>query len=1648
MSKFKPSDSYIKEIWLELPDYQFEHEPLSNPQNKKWVGRGDIGKRLVSYLRDGASGAYLITGYRGMGKTSFVKRAIEQFKYEEQEKKDRIQIEQVTISFGQKDIKELDILRQIIGGIRDKLLNPRRRFLHEEVFNLKAIPIWSAFVFTVLMVTMLFIANHRSGEEATTAGSKGLEQTLINFIALKHLLEWANIENISGLLLVAVLVGFFLNWVATKFFQKYADNVKEFEKLDELYERCRSQITKEAGGSGGGERFPFSLGDKMVKRFPMANPKEVENDIIGILEDINKNKSNIKRKFIFVFDEIDKIDPSPDRNSYHEEMDRADKQSQQSQFYDFRQRKRVVINILANLKYLITTAEAKFIFIAGREMFDAALADIADRQSAVSSIFHQVINVDSFLKDSIDNSPGSEKNKSPDVAILGSNGKTAGLTGLIEEYLEKILYRGGDFAHFVEMRLLVKDLGSQLGIEAKKKFDEFIQRDWEKPISNEDYILEIELLQTFQSESSKGNFSKLTKYLRESPDVIQDGLLDEKLMDGLKYESLITKFYRLLEHQAENGKKRRGVSDSQICPEAIAKIVYTLQNYVVYLAYRSNGSPKKLVRLIEDMIRHSSELPIKPKGIADGVSYETDKAIVVYQLNKDVEQRYFIRITYLNQYRFGFINYLFRPFLSSLGNYYKSYSDKILVSTPYLLDHIIKFHPFAFSLQNLELIPEVVSETRSPELRNFIEDLIVYLSQNHVRESEIGLFDYKFLNKTYHEIVYLSKLFEDESAAFNFTLDETFHVKLHLTNRIKDLRNVYKEFIPHDGHISYVHSISFLNIRLGDAQFFDQEYDEAIIAYSDALQGLVALLKESTPRDNGITNESNNAALEIENLITYLHLKLKLGLTYEKMKDYEKAMAIYIEIPILANRFLMAINKEVIGAKGDLLQILVQPFLAQFFLMEKGSADGATPGKITAVEIKFLEFCDLILLKWPEEHIVSKRKKDNLTGDGRSIGTTSSIKEERPEAISSPIIEPGKTDDELGSEDNHFIKSTFYSNVGTLLFYKNSNQTPPKAIYSSGESDFSRLTSNEIIMNYRKTGALNGAFRDYHSSSISFDYFRKSLVHLLKYSYPNVTDEDKLIPLLQKVENVFGNFVKKDLLQVSKQEQPSEGARHDKTYLKELAVVLYKLADSLFICLREPIEKNHGQGISINKDNPKVKLKSFKDEGCEKGEKYWSFNDFDIEDWKILPKSGDELDKNNELLFQLVMCMYFWAGQIQMRIGKNMAAGFMFRKIMLSFRTLCSSVTLENYLPLMEDYFLKRLLQIASWNSGGADRYQIYKYKHNFGIKEYHHPLKWSKHNYLSTSASPEVKEAIILFSELKLKALQDTEEKKKFLDEVSALVNSYCTVATQFVRYHELRLQYNINECILKNRFEEIRTNEAENILNEWDRHFHELREGYIKKSSRKNIDRIVNEIVEFILPKERIPADYKHLEFFEGINNRIVNSIFCLYQIIRIYNGYGLNYIMSLSSLGNYHRHLGTQLKYYELSKLVYESLKEMYKDKSDVLAEIIVLDIESCAQKLLGADIMRTIDTVSEYQLALQCYTRARQMHVEGAPYYSATVNMFYLEDDFNDSLYHFSIAVERQRINSGNMRNHINELQQMVDTSQLYKYVSYVNDKSLS
>ncbi|WP_428662035.1 ATP-binding protein [Runella sp.] len=1651
--------SYIKDVYIELPDYQFSHSPLgkelpSGMDEEIFLGRGQIEEKFLNILlksENNSSGSYLITGYRGMGKTSFVRKVIKSYKKTLGEKGEKV--EKIDISFAQSNLNETDILKQITNNLiqraeENKLLNIVELFTLTSIFRFVCFALmFFALIYYVFFYSYnsnkSFIRQQYVYRDSTVLNEKmstnveskindslkknlghfNTKQVIVdsssikitndkseNFIKrffanqnnpIKEILDNNNENKLTVLLAYLVLLGIialvityaftifkntlsfvfntvkninFLIGLTIVFFTltlfvfdllfleglpfaigcflislmialfiyegsefysvpelRYIYEVtfgeyKIYKKLKTLQERSNAAITNENGIQSLSEQLPLGFIQRKVRQYAIKNPKEIEYELIDILQDYNKLKS-YKKKFIIVFDELDKVEPSPGKGFYYNDFEPSEQiEFNQIKINEIRNRKNLIINILSTLKYFITTANSKFVFIAGREMFDASLADIADRESFISSIFHHVIYVDSFLKDSNDN----------DL-------RTKGVTALVDSYLEKIL-------------------------------------------------------------------------------IPRDKLKNDKAVSFLK------KYYNFLKED------RNGMySESQIL-----KTIYILQNFVIYLTYRSNGSPKKLTKLIEEYI----------------VSYNEEwrdnelKLVIHATVMNENENVLFLDFPFKHQYRFGFISYLFRPFILAQSQVIKKFSDTVLVSMPYLMDHILKFHPFAFSIENLELIPEIITNNRNPMFRFFIEELIKYLRNNHIRETELGLFDYRFFNKTANEITYISKIFEDELAAFNFSLDEMYNVKQYVLTKIKNIRNNYSQLntgVNNEGN-SVIYSIAFLNNLLGDTQYFDQEFDDSIVAYLDGLQ----LLREC--------NEDT-----FERIVLLVKIKLKLGLVYEKMKNNSLALAYFndaiadirnfvytavvgidrvrIESRSLEEKELIRNSTKKLVSYSEILQIIHLPYSASLFLQEKHNVEGINIEKIQNYSLDLLSII---------EHI---NKKDG---------------------------------------NNEIVLSGHYVDMGNLLFYK--NFVEKKYVKIVDENPFIFLINKQFSIDERFVliNEKNQYNKDYRASYQAFYYYQQALNTLLPLNtaltYHSLCCEGA--EKLRFYKNIYS-----------------------KTYLKVLAFAFSNAANSLYT-VSENNQKNtfnwcidlwenrsdivaFFDNVTLEKLNSanvvndfdkltskhkfvEFELNQLKIDSRNKSLFEYKINQFKNFDrpmvfWDIVAhyyfkeieaciKETKSINKEIENVNHLeyIIFNYYLSARFYSKIGKNASFSFQLRKILQLVRNSAFFSKDNNYydaeiieyndglIKFLEASIFQMILEATSWNSGSTDRPQIYKYKYIVGMNDIFHPEKYTKYNYLNISNNSEIKEAVFFMADLKVRNLDltkypnyDLVSKYIYNSEYSAkgepveilkgipelnLVHPYIGITSQFTRIQELDLQEKINKVLLSKIFPN---------YEEWEVDFkeHKRSEIYSKKNrnghkSLENTSGIVSSIDKYLDDSENDPKK----TFFAEYKKITSNSIFSLIQIINIIKMYGVNPYLSYSYIANFHRKLGKWLKHYELCDLYdYENnIKEQFT-------------VKFYLEKMIGSEAMVTLDATSQFQIALQHYHKAKQMHSNGIAYHQDMSNFIFLEGDYDDNLYHFGIALERQKINSHQIRDRIKELEKELVTSPLYKYSSYANTK---
>lgn len=164
----------------------------------------------------------------------------------------------------------------------------------------------------------------------------------------------------------------------------------DIRSLKELQDSIQASIKSEKGIKVGGSLW--SISNITQKNVQIMDAHDIEKRLIDIMNSLCDGWLFQKPQFIIIFDELDKIESE---ESKKEKLSKTDSFSPDI----VRMKQDTIFELLAGLKYILSTMPAKFIFVAGREMYEASLADASDRSHYLSSIFDDVINVPSFMSD-------------------------------------------------------------------------------------------------------------------------------------------------------------------------------------------------------------------------------------------------------------------------------------------------------------------------------------------------------------------------------------------------------------------------------------------------------------------------------------------------------------------------------------------------------------------------------------------------------------------------------------------------------------------------------------------------------------------------------------------------------------------------------------------------------------------------------------------------------------------------------------------------------------------------------------------------------------------------------------------------------------------------------------------------------------------------------------------------------------------------------------------------------------------------------------------------------------------------------------------------------------------------------------------------
>lgn len=808
-----------------IPLYGFNHyHSASNCEEdtERFIGRDSIIDKLSAWLdapkgKTAYSGAYLITGYRGMGKSSFVHKAVEKLSPKPKGFLERIKrlrepkYVMVTVNVGNELLSTKELLGMICKVAAKKF--------EEEATGRKAIRLRrreNLIITTlawILVVAIVVLWVYR----ASTA-----RFGLLDYLVGSTLKSWS-IYTIGalGILSSAWISNHILVvlWRLTKWDSLITiGQIKRYWYY--LIERIDADITldMETGTLPKNPIHELGMYLKFGKNvsYPIADVPEMQEMLVELLNLIDKLYGS-HLHFIFIIDELDKISPKDEDSKQMPEYNTGNSFNGES---SNRSRQRALGELLANMKYFISSSKAKFVFVAGYDMYEETLSDISNREFNIHSIFNGHINVSSFFR---------------------RTNHYSGVESMIEQYLCQLLIGG---------KTQSKD-----GKVSLRDYTDYCRKEWKKQAVTEER-------------------------------------------------------WQAYEHILER------------------RIVF-LHNFLTYLVYMSNGSPKKLAIYIEKYVRTQERITEKierDKVLGDGYDIHFGKEASKYYLFFDSR----------NVQRICFVNYLLYPMIQNLVDKSNIYNDKLLVSTSFMLSNLYKFHKSGFSMRNLEYMPELLDINKMPELRDFIGGIVEFMTQTHIDETVMNLYKYKFPMHLSEEITFYSKTSEEISYLFNFSHDELLSVKNLYIRQLEHYNNKYEAM-----------AIASLHHTLGDIYMLEEDYELAIYEYQEALSALYRQQKRK--------KEFSLSSIEIEpsRMLFMVRLSLKLGLAYEKRKTYDTAYLTYAQLTEKIRKYSICKDTYDKALLFDTIRITYLAPLAKLFVKEKMDLGGFTESDIKQTENDF-----------------------------------------------------------------------------------------------------------------------------------------------------------------------------------------------------------------------------------------------------------------------------------------------------------------------------------------------------------------------------------------------------------------------------------------------------------------------------------------------------------------------------------------------------------------------------------------------------------------------------------------------------------------------------------------------------------------------
>lgn len=309
-----------------------KYRPESNPLHQ-----------LSNWLKNNQSdsGTYLITGYRGAGKSSFVNYTINELN---KKAPGNTQYIPLSISLGQENMQEIEILRILAKNLKSKLENGKSWWM-KIVETLHSFIALAYILFTMLTVMILSLP------DISDYCKSDWLCTLIG-----------NWKNVSIAILAFIGVEALVNYMLPQISPYY----RAYKQIRKLCARLNATTTQETAMQWTDKIKELTsilgLSHNKTQTTPPASIQEIEFELIEILNHVKQARTN--RKFIIIIDELDKVDTNhrsiTDTEQKIPEYEKLS--TRPEQHVSSRVRTQQVLSIIASMKFFLSTAKAYYLY--------------------------------------------------------------------------------------------------------------------------------------------------------------------------------------------------------------------------------------------------------------------------------------------------------------------------------------------------------------------------------------------------------------------------------------------------------------------------------------------------------------------------------------------------------------------------------------------------------------------------------------------------------------------------------------------------------------------------------------------------------------------------------------------------------------------------------------------------------------------------------------------------------------------------------------------------------------------------------------------------------------------------------------------------------------------------------------------------------------------------------------------------------------------------------------------------------------------------------------------------------------------------------------------------------------------------------------